>query len=462
MPAAILLLASLSQAADWIPARWPSGDPATLTHLTGSKINCLLLEKPNWSAPFVAKAAAMRISILGILRPGGDTAESLRTAKERHLAAAVLEGDFPAPEAEAARQTAGALDLPLIELPSRTGIRFGRPGAILGTNQGLWAGIRPVDENDKSHAAPSGGPWIETNSGFLRFARALHAGPFWIAHTPPEGQAIPADRYLQAIGDAAMTGARWVIALDPPFAKRLFAGEAAAAADWKKILAHAAFYENHSGSRSWPPYAQLAVLQDAASGALLSGSVLDMIGVKHTPVRPVPVTLLSQSALGKATMAVNLDPEGLSAAQKETLRAFQRAGGTVLNGPPGWRMPAASKNRLTVDEADVEKLDRIWKETNTMINRRNMGVRLFNVSSMLSYLQSSPDGKRAVLHLVNYSGYPVENVAAHVLGRYKKAWIELPDGTRKAIEPYEAEEGEGTGLELDLISSSAIITIEAN
>jgi hypothetical protein len=121
-------------------------------------------------------------------------------------------------------------------------------------------------------------------------------------------------------------------------------------------------------------------------------------------------------------------------------------------------MPAESKNQITVDEADVEKLDQIWKEMNSMINRRNMGVRLFNVSSMLSYLQA--EGSKAVLHLVNYSGYPVENVTAHVLGKWKKAWLEAPGAARKAIEPYEIEEGDGVGLDIDIVPASAIVTLE--
>ena len=45
-----------------------------------------------------------------------------------------------------------------------------------------------------------------------------------------------------------------------------------------------------------------------------------------------------------------------------------------------------------------------------------MGVRLFNVSSMLSNFLAAPGGNAAVVHLVNYSDYPVENVAMHYLG----------------------------------------------
>ena len=42
-----------------------------------------------------------------------------------------------------------------------------------------------------------------------------------------------------------------------------------------------------------------------------------------------------------------------------------------------------------------------------MIGRGNLGARLFNVSSMLSNLLVSPMGKQILVHLVNYSNYPL-------------------------------------------------------
>lgn len=95
-----------------------------------------------------------------------------------------------------------------------------------------------------------------------------------------------------------------------------------------------------------------------------------------------------------------------------------------------------------------------------MINRRNLGVRLFNVSSMLSYMQASRDGKQAVLHLVNFSGYPVENVTAHVLGKFQKAWLLTPEGGKKALAPYEVEEGPATGLDIDVVPVAAAVVME--
>lgn len=448
---ALLMIAAMSS---WVPARWPSADPATLDLIAGTPVNCLLLERPHWSKAFAAKAAEAKIDVLGVIRPGGDTAQAVRTAAEQSLAGVVFEGDFP----DGGRQAPASLQV--VTLPSRRGIAFESGAQVLGTGQGVWPGIKPVDEKEGAHAMPSGGPWIDTNAGFLRYVRALGRGEFWIAVTPPTGQVIPFDRYLMAIGDAAMVGARWVVALDADFAKRLLARDAGAVRDWKRLAQHLRFYEDARAYRDMPPYGQLAVVQDAASGALLSGSVLDMISVKHTPIRPVPNARLSADVLRGATMALNVYPEGLSAEQKQVLQAFTRSGGTVLNGPPDWKMPSASRNQLTVDKEDVEKLDQIWKETNTLINRRNLGVRLFNVSSMLSYLQAGDTPKRALLHLVNYSGYPIENIAAHVLGKYRKAWLLTPESPKKAIEVYDVDEGEATGLDLESVPALAMVLLE--
>ena len=70
-------------------------------------------------------------------------------------------------------------------------------------------------------------------------------------------------------------------------------------------------------------------------GGLLSGGILDMIAVKHTPVRPISGQQLTPESLKGATMAVNVDPEALTPEQKEVLRGFARAGNTTLTGPPG-------------------------------------------------------------------------------------------------------------------------------
>src|SRR5664279_5993855 len=99
----------------------------------------------------------------------------------------------------------------------------------------------------------------------------------------------------------------------------------------------------------------------------------------------------------------------------------------LLTGPPGWKDQSPQGDQITLDKAELERLNDIWRDVNSMVGRRNLGVRLFNVSSMLSNLLISGDGKTAVLHLVNYSDYPVESVTVHFIGDYKHAVLTSPE-----------------------------------
>ena len=96
--------------------------------------------------------------------------------------------------------------------------------------------------------------------------------------------------------------------------------------------------------------------------------------------------------------------------------------------------------------------------SNTMTGRRNLGARLFNVSSMLSNLLQSSDGKKTVLHLVNYSDFPAEAVTVHLLGKFQSAKLYSPDSPVKTIPVYNNEEG--TGIDIDKIGVSATLVLE--
>jgi hypothetical protein len=437
MVLAFLLAAGV---AGWVPARWHSAEPKSLELVAATPVNCLLLEREAWQPEFLAAAAARGIATLGVVRPsdaGGDFTG---------LAGLVLEGSFNAPV---------AAKIPVIELPLRSAIRL--DGPVAGTFQGLWPGVH-VEKDGAARAAPTGAPWLDTNSGFLRFLRASTSAPVWIANTPPAGNVIPVERYLTAIGDAAMVGARWVVALDAEFDKRLLAGEEKALAGWRRIGAHLKFYEDHPEWREMRAWGQLAVVLDPATGALLCGGILDMIGARHIPVRPVPGARLSDESVAGARLAVNVLAENLDPEKKEVLRRFARAGGTLLTPPPGWKPPALQPDQITLDGKETAVLETVFKDTNSLVGRRNLGVRLFNVSSMLSSLTASPDGKRLVLHLVNYSGFPVEDVTVHLPGKHTRARLLQPESPAKELSLYPTEEGVGT--EISRIATVAAIEVE--
>jgi hypothetical protein len=451
MLVALLLVATLP---DLVPVRWFSADPKSLDLLRDTPVNCLLLEQPQWSPAFLAEAGKRNLETYAVIHPSAEAMEAAQKAVDLKFDGAVLEGAFDRPSANRIAAYLKDSRLQVIQLGLRSDIRFDSTSTVAGTFQGVWPGLQEGQDDAKS--APSGAPWIDTNTGFLRFVRASTAAPAWIANSPPAGKAWPVQRYLQAIGDAAMTGAHWVVSIDADFQKRLLAAEPHALADWKRVTDALAFYEQHKDWRTAQAAGKLAVIEDAPSGALLSGGVLDMIAVKHTPVRPIPNPLLSGPIMAGSNMAVNVDPQSLTDSQKEALKTFTRAGGTLLTGPPGWKFPVPRPGQITLEKADLEKLDQIWKELNSMTGRRNLGVRLFNVASMLSNLVETPDGT-VVLHLVNYSDFPVENVTVQVLGRFKSAKLYRPDGAPATIQGYEVEDG--TGFDIDQMGALGALVL---
>ncbi len=448
-----LASAALPQPADWVPARWPWTDAASLELLRDSPVNCLLLAQP--SPELAAAASARGLVTLAVLAPGGASAAAARRALDTKVTGLVLDGDFPDAVAAAIREAAGAA--PVVELSARSRMPLGSSAPILGTYQGVWPGISLQD--DGAHkAGPTGSTWIDTNTGFIRAARAWGDAALWIGNLPPAGTVVTTTRYLQAIADAAASGARWVLALDTDFVARLHRRDAESLASWRSINETLRYFESHPEWRSMREYGHLAVVQDPAKGGLLSGGILDMIAVKHTPVRPIPRQRLSPGALAGATMAVNVDPDSLSPEEKDVLRNFTHAGNTVLTGPPGWQDQRTDAGSITLTKAELDRLNDIWRDVNSMIGRHNLDVRLFNVASMLSNALAPPDGKSIVLHLVNYSDFPVEDVTVQFSGDFHHATLLTPDGKPKPLEIFTAEGGHGVNI--DKIAICATIKLE--
>jgi hypothetical protein len=447
------LLRAATPPAAWVPMRWTWSDPATLDLLSGTPVNCLLL--PDYPPELVRAASARGLTALAVVAAGADAVAEAGKAAAAKLDGIVLEGDF-APGTAATVKAAFPRGT-VVELPSRNRLQLGTEAPVIGSFQGLWPGVQ-VQEDGAAKAGPSGAAWIDTNTGFLRAARAWGDTPVWIANRPPAHTVIPGERYQQAIADAAIAGARWVVALDGGFAARLVRRDATAVRDWQRMAQLLGYFERHPEWRAMRPYGKLAIVQDPAKGGLLSGGILDMIAARHTPARPIPRQRLSTEALQGATMAVNVDAGSLTDEQRTILRDFTRSGGTLLTGPAGWTDQGARAGSITLDKDELARLNEIWRDVNTMVGRRNLGVRLFNVSSMLSNLLVSRDGKQVIVHLVNYSGYPVENIAVHFLGKFGKATLLTPEGAEKALEVYTAEEG--GGVDIDRVGMCATVRLE--
>jgi hypothetical protein len=167
MMLALALLAGLS---GQVPARWNSGDPKSLELLQGGALNCILLEHQNWNPALVHAARLRHIATFGVIHPGAEAIEQASEAARLKLDGVVFEGEYDPPALESLRVVAGGLAI--VELPSRGRMRLDGRDRIVGTWQGLWPGIEIEHGGGSATAGPTSTPWINMNTGFLRFVRA--------------------------------------------------------------------------------------------------------------------------------------------------------------------------------------------------------------------------------------------------------------------------------------------------
>ena len=289
-----LVCAAAPKPAAWVPVRWPWTDVASLDLLAGSPVNCLLLE--NYTPEFTAAAEARGLVTLAVLTPSGDVASAARKALASKVAGLALEGEFPDSAEAAARQAAGTAEV--VDITTRNRMPLGSAAPILATFQGVWPGVA-VQENGSTRAGPSGSAWIDTNTGFIRAVRAWGGSAVWVANRPPEHTVITMRATCRPSPTRLFPApAGWWRSIRD-FAARLHKRDADALGDWRRMSQLLGYFESHPEWRAMREYGQLAMVQDPAKGGLLSGGILDMIAVKHTPVRAVPRQHLTAGGAGR-------------------------------------------------------------------------------------------------------------------------------------------------------------------
>lgn len=431
---AFLLVAGM---ADWVPAHWFSHDPKSLNLVKDSGINCLLLGRGDIDPRFLDLARAAGIATVAVVRPG----EPLPAGRVDAIA---LEGEFDTP--------AGAT-VPVIELPGRHKIRLDSTAPINGTSQGLWPGI-VIEHGGKVNAGPTSSPWVDTNTGFLHFLRAAMKGSLWIGATPPARTVIPVERYAIAIADAEAAGARWIITLDEDLQQRLRAGDPAAIRDWRQICAYVQYFEGHQEWREYRQFSEMALMQDAASGGLLSAGLLDLMSAQHVAARAIEPRQLSEADLRRVRTVIDLAPAELSAEQQQALQKFAKSGGVLLSAPADWRFGADSPGSTGPSKQQVRNIQDIWEMLYNATARRNFGARTFNTSGILFNVLSGPGDRSLLVHLVNYTGYPGDSIRVHALGRWTKARLYAPGAKTRELAVYPVKDGTGVDLEkLDVVAS---------
>jgi hypothetical protein len=451
MLAAALLLALYP---DQVPARWPSADLKSLDLLAASPINCLWLERPQWSPEFAAEAARRGIATLGVIHREGDPIEAAKALTKSGLTGAVIEGNFDEYSLLILSGTLAKAHMFFLESGPRARVKFDADLPIVSTSQGMWPGIH-VEKGGSATAGPTANPWIDTNTGYLRFARASTDAALWIAVTPPPKTVYPVQRYMQAIGDAAMNGARWVVALDDDLWKRIFAREPKALSDWGAINAALTHFEDHREWRAAAPAGQVAIVEGYGD-ARFSGGLFDMMAAKHVPAYPVPYGSVNAATLRGARVAVTPEPQTLPAQEQPALKAFADSGKTLVPGVGGAAQTAASDDDYIFNGTDTS-VDRTWQKVSAVLGRQNLGARLFNVASMLSNVLSTRGQRQLVLHIVNYSDYPGSGITARVPGSWRHARLYRPGEAPVDLDLEKVDEGTGFAIDQRIVTIATVV-----
>ncbi len=436
---ALMLLAGMP---DWVPVHWGSSEPKSLDLLAGTVVNCVLVDSGKLNPEFLKRAKQREIAVVAVVRSPGSLAILL------HVDAVALEGDFELKD----------VGVPIIRLPSRQKIRLDTRDLIAGTSQGLWPGI-VIEHGGKVMAGPTSSPWVNTNIGFLRFLGASMSSTLWIGVSPPADTVLPVERYGIAIADAAAGGARWIITLDDELQIRLLNFDPRAIADWKQICAYAKYFEAHREWREFKPFSRLALTQDTESGGLLSAGLLDLMYAQHIAARALPASHVSGGSLNGLRTVINVAPsDRLSAEERKALAEFVRSGGSLVEGPATWRFGPDKPGSIVPSKKQLDRIQEIWEMLYNATARKNFGARTFNTAGILFNVLESPDGKRLLIHLVNYTQYKADSITVQALGTWKRARLYQPGVEARDVSVYPVKDG--TGIDLDNLDVLATLVLE--
>ena len=426
---------------EWIPLRWPAAWPASaLDLLKGTPLNCLVL--------------GHQAGLEAVL--GG--------ARARGLAVAGLAGEAPE----------GVKVIPCAE---RSKLDWAAPDPVVAVKDAVWPGIQ---QGSGAGGGPTGVPWVDSNGWFVQLARVrAPAKTLWMAVEPPAKSAfLRAASYELAVADAETYGARWVVALDEKLRAGLTAGNQEALATWKRIAVALEFFKARRNWNGFQLVSGVAVISDfSGPNEELAGEILNLAARRPLPVRPMERSKAAGASFTGLKAIIYPDQEPPPGELRRKLLEFVRGGGllianekwTPVEGNPSegdtyrrFQVRTLGQGRLAVAKEEMLDPYAVALDAHLLLSRRHDPVRFFNAGSMNSQYTVSPDSRRALLQVLNYSmrpqGHPV-SVMFPMRYRAARLWS-LADKEPVPLKAVPAGAGQPSGIEIHLPAIQAYAAIE--
>jgi hypothetical protein len=347
---------------------------------------------------------------------------------------------------------------------------------VLSISDGIWPGI-PQDVNQAG--GPTNLPWVDSNGAVLRIARAMAPGKgVWIEFDPPQqATALTADAYMLAVADPASYGARWVVSLDDGLRADLTAKKQPALDTWKKIAGMMAFFQEHKEASTYEAMGPLAVISNFAGDDWQRGEeAINLLPRIRQPFRVIARSRAAGASFDGLQAIYYLDPEAPSAALREKLIAFAKDGGILFvpskwpnpEGPPAKAEPyllfnvhTLGKGRLAVCKEEQPDVYDSVADIQNIISHRNDQLRLYNAPSMNFFYQTSAQGGKGVIQLLNYSRRPAsDGPLFYVKQPHRLARLVSPELASPTELHWDPQEAGGSELSLPKISVYGAVELE--
>lgn len=309
-------------------------------------------------------------------------------------------------------------------------------GAI---TRGLWPGTRdtPRKEGDADIASASREPWVDANGYLAAFEKAL-GGAALLAHQhKDESRGVPFDTLELALIEARVNGGNFVLSVEPRYRKALLANNPQALEAWANLARSAKWLRANETLFTKPARPIITAIVERSIASSEIANLLYRRGASPLLIAKVPAPNPRILALVAA---------GLKAVPPQAFD-HARAGATVVIDtppPPEARVVKTDPDRVTLSlgkgrivayNRRIADPSEFALDVIDIVTHRRRAARLWNAPATIPLATEG-----GLLHLINYSSTPTNEMQVRYQGIFSKATLISPDAPPQDLKVFKRAE----------------------